>query len=78
MTRAVGSLVSGDASTAIRYHPLVLLIVFEVAVLGLFWAWTGKRPTNNLMRWVMGVNLAAFAAVWAVRWRLDLLSFVLS
>ena len=71
MTRAAGQLVRGNVAEALRYHPLILLVVVE-----LLDAWTiGMAHRAGLIRWrhrrwvdvVIGATAALLLVVWIVR-----------
>lgn len=71
MTRAASYLVRGDFGSAFTYHPLVLLVAFQVAA---GWVWYVLRrsgrvgPMSQKMLSIALIGTAvAFLAVWAVR-----------
>ncbi len=71
MTRAAGSLLRGDVGEALRYHPLVPLILFELLAAWTIWAahqagWIRWRHH----RWVdvvIGATAALLVIVWVIR-----------
>ena len=71
MTRAAGHLVRGNVVEALRYHPLILLVVAEL--LGAWTIWMAHRA--GWIRWrhrrwvdiVIGGTAALLLAVWIVR-----------
>lgn len=71
MTRAAGSLLRGNVGEALRYHPLVPLILFELLAAWTIWAahragWIRWRHH----RWVdvvIGATAALLVVVWIVR-----------
>jgi len=71
MTRAAGQLVRGNVVEALRYHPLILLVVAEL--LGAWTIWTAHRA--GWIRWrhrrwvdvVIGATAALLLVVWIVR-----------
>lgn len=71
MTRAAGQLFRGNLSEALRYHPLILLVVAEV--LGAWTIWMAHRAgwiTWRRRRWVdvvVGGTAVLLLVVWAVR-----------
>ena len=71
MTRAAGHLVRGNVSEALRYHPLVFLVVAEL--LGAWTIWLAHRAgwiTWRHRQWVnvvIGGTAALLVVVWIVR-----------
>jgi len=71
MTRAAGQLVRGNVVEALRYHPLILLIVAEL--LGAWTIWMAHRTgwiQWRHRRWVdiaIGGTAALLLVVWIVR-----------
>jgi hypothetical protein len=71
MTRAAGQLVRGNVVEALRYHPLILLIVAEL--LGAWTIWMAHRAgwiQWRHRRWVdiaIGATAALLVIVWVVR-----------
>jgi hypothetical protein len=71
MTRAAGQLVRGNVVEALRYHPLVLLIVAEL--LGAWTIWMAHRAgwiQWRHRRWVdvaIGGTAALLLGVWIIR-----------
>ena len=71
MTRAAGQLFRGNLSEALRYHPLVLLVVAEV--IGAWTIWMAHRAgwiTWRRRRWadiVIGGTAVLLLVLWAVR-----------
>lgn len=71
MTRAAAHLFRGNLADALRYHPLVLLVVAEL--LGAWAIWMAHR--SGWIRWrrrrwvdiVIGGTAALMVAVWVVR-----------
>ena len=71
MTRAAGQLVRGNVVEALRYHPLILLVVAEL--LGAWTIWMAHRA--GWIRWhhrrwvdiVIGGTAALLLVVWIVR-----------
>ena len=71
MTRAAGYLLRGDLAEALRYHPLVFLILAEL--LGAWGLWVAHRA--GWIRWrkgpwvdvVIGATAAVLVIVWIVR-----------
>lgn len=71
MTRAAGHLVRGNVVEALRYHPLILLVVAEL--LGAWTIWMAHRA--GWIRWhhrrwvdiVIGGTAALLLVVWIVR-----------
>ncbi len=72
MTRAASSMIRGDMTTALNYHPLVPLI----ALIGAGgWVWyllersgrTGPLPTRLVNTILIGTAVTLLA-VWALRW----------
>lgn len=71
MTRAVGYLARGDISSALSYHPLVMLVVLQ-AVAG--WVWFAlrtqgrARPVSHQVTSAILVGTAvSLIAVWLLR-----------
>lgn len=78
MTRALHSVVTGEVSVAWSYHPMVFAVIAQAALFGLVWAVAGAKPQlGRLGRTIAVGNVIALVVVWLVRWRLDLLGFVL-
>lgn len=71
MARAVGQLVRGNVAAALRYHPLILLVVAEL--LGAWTIWMAHRAgwiEWRHRRWVdvvIGATAALLILVWIVR-----------
>lgn len=71
MTRAAGQLFRGNLTDALRYHPLILLVVAEV--FGAWTIWMAHRAgwiTWRRRRWVdivIGGTAVLLIVVWAVR-----------
>lgn len=71
LTRAVGHLVRGNLTEALRYHPLVLLVVAEL--LGAWTIWAAHQA--GWIRWrhrrwvdvIIGGTAALLILVWIVR-----------
>lgn len=77
MTRSLASMVTGDVATSFRYHPLLLLVIVQVAVIGAVSIRAGGKPSSRIMNPLMLANAVIFSAVWFLRWRtgqLDLVS----
>jgi len=53
MTRAARSLASGDVATAVQFHPLVILLAVEAAILAAVYARTRSHPPA--LRWRYGL-----------------------
>lgn len=71
LTRAGSSLIRGDFSAAMTYHPLVLLIGLQLAG---GWVWYVLRrrgvvqPINNrMLNGILIATLVALVAVWVIR-----------
>lgn len=71
MTRAAGYLIRGDFGTALSYHPLVPLIVFQVLA---GWIWFVLRRTGRVepvktrtLNIYLVVTTMALIGVWVVR-----------
>lgn len=71
MTRAAGYLIRGDLGSALTYHPLIPLIVFQLAV---GWVWfllrrAGKvEPLKNrTLNIFLVVTTLALVGVWVIR-----------
>lgn len=78
LTRAVGAAVRGDIELSLRFHPLALFLVAQLAVgLGLVAAGRWSAAWQRRLPMVAIVNGVVLVAVWMVRWRLGLLEFVL-
>lgn len=79
VTRAVGAAVRGDLGLSFRFHPLALLIAIQLLAAWAFMAF--GRPSAAWQRrlpMLIMLNAVALIAVWAVRWRLGLLEFVVA
>ncbi len=71
MTRAVGELIRGNLTAALRYHPLVLLVVAEL--LGAWTIWAAHQA--GWIRWqhrrwvdvVIGGTAVLLVIVWIAR-----------
>ena len=78
-TRAVGAAVRGDLGLSFRFHPLALLILAQLLVGWVFVAFGRPSPRwERRVLMLLALNGAALLAVWAVRWRMGLLDFVLA
>ena len=84
MTRAVGSLASGDVTAAVEYHPMAIVLSVQLAVLAVIV--TQDSPLSNKQWFGAGSGRAAplvwgnavlFIAVWAFRWRFNMLDAAL-
>ena len=71
MTRAASSLVHGDVGRALRYHPLVLLVMAQLLI---GWAWFAlarmgrvRPPGGRVVNAALIVTGVALLAVWVVR-----------
>jgi len=70
MTRAVSRLLHGDVGGAIRYHPLVFMVLAEiVALIGAMWVWArrGRRMSIRWINVIIVVNIVVLVSVWVVR-----------
>ena len=80
LTRAIGSLVRGDVSLSIRYHPIAILLVAQVAIASILLARQPERSVNDFVtehrRWIYA-NVVMLIVVWALRWRFGMLDLVL-
>jgi len=71
MTRAAGQLVRGNVMEALRYHPLILLVVAEL--LGAWTIWLAHRAGwiqwhhRRWVNYVLGGTAALLVIVWIVR-----------
>ena len=71
MTRAAGYLIRGDLGSAMSYHPLVPLILTQIAV---GWAWFAlsrlgimKPPQSRTITWALAATSAALLSLWVIR-----------
>lgn len=69
MTRALGSMATGDVAASLRHHPLLLLVAGQVAVVGVASIRAGGKPSSRIMNPLMVANAVVFTAVWLLRWR---------
>lgn len=71
LTRAAGSLIRGDVSGALVYHPLIPLVLLQVVGA---WIWfvlhrqnKVSAPSPRVVSLVLTANLFALVAVWGLR-----------
>lgn len=71
MTRAAGYLIRGDLSSALRYHPLVMLVVVQ-ALAG--WGWwmlrrseTVRPPSTRITNAILIGTGVSLIVVWLLR-----------
>jgi len=80
ITRAVGALVRGDLAASIRFHPMAMALVIQLAVAFV----VGLRRSESLgtvlrnRQWLVWLNATALLATWLIRWRFGLLGHALS
>lgn len=75
LSRSLLSLVKGDLGLSLRYHPLLIPILIQAAIITL----VRRRGTSPA--WVntsLSVTLVLLVVAWVVRWRLGLLDFVVA
>ena len=79
ITRSISTGLRGDLALSWRFHPLGLLIAFQLLVVWLVLATGWKRDTfQRLLPIVLTLNAVLLVGTWALRWKLGLLDFVLA
>lgn len=60
-----------DLPSSLRLHPMAPVVALQAVGIWLAWgavrAGRIKRPPDAWMLWLLGANVAAFVAVWAIR-----------
>jgi hypothetical protein len=84
ITRAVGSLASGDLTAAVAYHPMAIVLSIQIAALGFLFArgsslsdarWFGSESRGAST--LVAANALMFLAIWIFRWRFNMLDAAL-